>query len=320
MSTARSGSLRAHGGKLDGKMLCIFLGALALRLLLTPFIVHADIALHLFQGAAGSLVVLMMYGIGSGIWSRKCGLVAASIGALYPDFIFYGAGSYVDAVSVIIVASVMTLGAMKGREAWRAFAQGLLLGFGTLLQATFLFLVPGVVIAWRKVLLLVAVCAGVAAAAVVSQIITPGSFSPGVELRRSGMDVGTYIGRGDYLGLLDRTYFNAMLLYKAHPGTPTVKTDGSSERINGVFFIRKYSFLAMLLLGFIGLARYFRRDHVPVALPVLVFTLLLAALMRLENARFRSLLEPLLILYASIVFCRREYAPNPIRLKEVRRK
>jgi hypothetical protein len=67
----------------------------------------------------------------------------------------------------------------------------------------------------------------------------------------------------------------------------------------------------MLLVGAFAAARYVRREHLPIVLPVLICSACLVLLTLLSEGRFRALLEPILILYVSVMAGGRRAAPWP---------
>ena len=106
-------------------------------------------------------------------------------------------------------------------------------------------------------------------------------------------------------------YVNALTLYNWHPESPVIKSAGGAARINGIYFVRKYSYLAILLAGSFAAARYIRREHLPIVLPVLICSACLVLFTLLSEGRFRALLEPILILYVSVMVGGRSAGPRP---------
>lgn len=74
----------------------------------------------------------------------------------------------------------------------------------------------------------------------------------------------------------------------------------SIEERRNLFYIMEYAYIPVMILGFVGLARYYRREHSAIAAPVLVYVLLVI-LLSIFKFRFRLLMEPLLIMYAAIL-------------------
>lgn len=74
----------------------------------------------------------------------------------------------------------------------------------------------------------------------------------------------------------------------------------SIEERRNVFYVMEYAYIPVMILGFVGLARYYRREHRAVAAPVLLYVLLVI-LLSIFKFRFRLLMEPLLIMYSAIL-------------------
>ena len=68
-------------------------------------------------------------------------------------------------------------------------------------------------------------------------------------------------------------------------------------------YICAYSYLAIMILGIAGLARYIRKKHLAVVIPILGYIILLIAL---SSARiwFRIHIEPLVLLFTAIFAAR----------------
>lgn len=61
-----------------------------------------------------------------------------------------------------------------------------------------------------------------------------------------------------------------------------------------------YIYVPFVILGFAGMARYYRRSHRPLVLPVLSYAVL-SVLLSIFKIRFRVLVEPMVIVYASML-------------------
>jgi 4-amino-4-deoxy-L-arabinose transferase-like glycosyltransferase len=72
------------------------------------------------------------------------------------------------------------------------------------------------------------------------------------------------------------------------------------EERRNLFYVMEYAYIPVMILGFVGLARYYRRGHGAIAAPVLVYVSLVI-LLSIFKFRFRLLMEPLLIMYTAIL-------------------
>ncbi|HUV37495.1 MAG TPA: glycosyltransferase family 39 protein [Patescibacteria group bacterium] len=70
------------------------------------------------------------------------------------------------------------------------------------------------------------------------------------------------------------------------------------ERVRNLSNVMAYAYVPLAFLGFFGLARYYRREHRPVVAPVAGYVLLVI-LLSIFKFRFRLLMEPMLVVYAS---------------------
>jgi 4-amino-4-deoxy-L-arabinose transferase-like glycosyltransferase len=262
------------------------------------FNVHA---LYAIQGVAGACAVPLMFAAVSRIGGRRAGVWAAVISALYPDFILYGRGIVTESWSVLLVASMMAIASADTRAALRSCAQGVLVGIGVLLKPEYVFFLPGFLVTRRRTaLMLLGGFFLVVAPLAVRNSVASGHVVPVYKAKAYNTSFDLY-AYGSWR-MIDFVYGNALLLYSWHPGETVEGPPELKTEILAIYYIRKFSYLVLLWLGFLGLARCVRRDHVGVVLPVLGAVILPILFTRVAEPRFRVFLEPLLIMYVSLLF------------------
>ena len=263
---------------------------------------NAD-AVYAIQAIASSLVVLLMYAAVSRVGDRRAGLIAAVISALYPGFILCNRGILTESWSVLIVASMMALASRATRNALRACAQGALIGLGVLLKPAYVFFLPGFLITTRRrALLLLAGFLVVIAPLAVKNSLAIGRFVP--VYKAKSYDMTFTLPPLSAWETIDLVYGNALRLFLWHPGENAYGPKEAEAEILAIYYTRKFSYLVLLWLGLVGLARCARKEHAAVALPVLGAVVLPILFTRATEPRFRVFLEPLLIMYVSLLFGR----------------
>ncbi len=116
--------------------------------------------------------------------------------------------------------------------------------------------------------------------------------------------------------MVDLVYFNALLLYSWQPAESARAGQGAEPQATAVHYVRKYSYIVLLWVGLVGLARCWRREHTPFAVPILLGVLLPILFTRVIEPRFRVLLEPLLVAYAALLIDRAVGSARRLRGRE----
>ncbi|HVO76563.1 MAG TPA: hypothetical protein VMT60_01135, partial [Candidatus Bathyarchaeia archaeon] len=270
-------------------------------------------AVFVVQGVLSSLVVPLMYVVASRTWNERTGLAAATASAVYPDFLFYNTAVHAESLVVLCVVAMMAVAVSRFGDARKACAQGALLGGAVLLETGLVFLLPGLIVTVRRRLLFLGACLVILAPWIVESSVASRTFAPVrcIDVAAHGSIVRYYEASGSVYRVLDGMYVNAISLYNWHPESPVIKSAGGLTKLNGVYFLRKYSYLVLLFLGTFAGARYFRREHLAVALPAFLCAVALVLLSIRSEGRFRMLLEPLLILYLSVMVADRRGESRP---------
>jgi 4-amino-4-deoxy-L-arabinose transferase-like glycosyltransferase len=259
---------------------------------------------RIVQALLGSSVVAALYVTGSAVWSSRVGFVAAIGGAVYPGFVYACASVHPDALLATIVAAMMAVAVAVANPSRRALLHGMLLALGALMQSRAAFFAPGLLLVnRRRAILMVASCA---------IVIAPWAVRTALERRapvsrrcvQEGLKNSTfawYAAERSATRLADRMYVNALMLYSWQPEDAVVRVPGGRERINPAHYVRKYSYLAILLLGTFAAARGLRREHFRFAGPALGCAALLILTTVLNDGAYRVFMEPLLLLYVANV-------------------
>lgn len=255
-------------------------------------------AVYVIQSVASSFVVLLMYATTSSVGGRRAGLIAAVVSALYPGFILYNRGMIIESWCVLVVVSMMAVAARGASRPRDALILGALTGLGVLLKPVFIFFLPGFLITVRRRLLLCAAFLAVLAPLIVHNSIASGELVPGY--KKSAYDLTFDLYAKERWRMVDLVYFNAVLLFSWHPAESARAGQGAEGGVTAAYYLRKYSYLVLLWVGLVALARGWRREQISIALPILLAVILPILFTRVIEPRFRVFLEPLLIMYVSL--------------------
>jgi 4-amino-4-deoxy-L-arabinose transferase-like glycosyltransferase len=297
---------------------------LFLRLIYGTFGDYNYRAVFIVQGVLGAIMILLMYRIVARMWSRFAGLIAAIICALYPAFIGYGLTTLTETVSLLWVALMMVAASSSLGDRSKALTQGAVAGIAMLTKPAMLYFVPGIFLTVRKKGLFLAVLAVIAVpwilgSAVRLDKVSPVSDSGALMFYRSYNPLAT--GRDDALVGNDTTtqlkYFKMGLDFIRHNKMLTLdiinhkilillrpEWDGHVMRgyatSTVAIYALEYGFVIVMIIGLIGLARLYRKEHRAVVWPVASY-LVLMLLFSAVKYRYRLLIEPLLIAYAAML-------------------
>lgn len=270
---------------------------LFLRAVYAIFLANGDRALPVVQSVIGSLIVLPMYAAASRLGGRWAGFTAAGMSAVYPGFIGYGLGVRTEWLVVMLVALLMAAGAGRLADGARSGISAALTGLGILVEPALLWLAPGVFLATKRralfVLVLIAVLAPYTIGIAVKTHRVEPVYQPGM-FRVSLWNIDPRSG-----------WNTAGAIYDSANDVVTrgpIEGDGgwSGPIMSEKSAFGRYCYVIIMLLGFIGLARYYRREHGTSALPILIYIAILVVFSSFE-IRLRAALEPLLIAYAGML-------------------
>lgn len=256
------------------------------------------------QSALISFCVLLIYGTARRIFSRRAGIAAAGITAVYPNFILGGIRYDPYPFSLLIVTAVLALPLITAREKTRSALAGALAGTAILFEPILAWLAPGVLAVTRRRLIFMAAFFIVLAPWTIRNSMKSGLAVPvystwGVyrlELRK-------YMSRDNRWQTADKLYENVQAVFSRDSGGPPGQGAKNDSLGRNVGYAVSYSYTLILILGLAGLMRNYRREQWRTVLPVALYLLLMVFLADLKT-RHRMPAEPLLIIYASTLFSR----------------
>lgn len=255
-------------------------------------------AIFLAQGILSTLTIVLLYMALARLCGNAAGIIAAAICAVFPDFLLYNVNVGVESMSVFLVAALMAASTARIGVRLRTFLVGVLVALGVLLQPLLVCLAPGALLASRRRALLLLVMMLALVPFVVINAIRTQKIEPVYEARAFGLGLGNYAGPGSLEHAIDAVYGNANGVTTKGWRPP----DAAAARVGrrGITNAAVYSYAIVMLIGFVGLARCFRREHGAFALPVLLYVVLLV-LFSYFRVRYRAPLEPVLVAYAAIL-------------------
>lgn len=280
---------------------------LILRVLYATFGANNLTAVFAFQAVVGSLTVFLTALIASRLWSEQAGLMAGLVGAVYPDFIFYGVSIETESLVVLCIVSMMAVAVLDMKDTLRASLLGIVLGLGVLIQVNLILFLPGLAMTVRRRLIICTSFLAILIPWIVSSSVAHRQFAP-VQNARDYARVSMFKyfaeNKKSLRRQMNRIYVNALFLYNRHYESREETGSVSEGTVNVSYFVRKYSYLVLLFLGSFATAKYLSTEHLRVALPPLVALALLILLVMLDDGRHRVFVEPLLIIYLVRMFDR----------------
>lgn len=275
---------------------------LFLRMLLFVFRDGAMTAGYAIQGVINSICVLLIYFIAVRIFNRKTALVAASLGAIYPNFILVNLSLTPGSFEIFIVLVLITAALSNISALARAVISSVLVGIAVMLDPIMAFLIPGTLLAMKKRLAFFLILAGILLPltvrnSIVEKISVPVYRSEAYELDFSKFTPTKLKGRWN---TVEQIYNNASRITRKEWA---ISGEEGTEQETNSTYTAAYAYTVLMVLGLIGFARYYRREERIILLPVVLYTVLLIILTAFAK-RYRIALEPLFVLYASAVLCR----------------
>lgn len=288
---------------------------------------QAYTAVFAVQGVLGAISVLLVYRIAERAGGRAAGLVAAAVAAFYPNLVAYGLTTLTETLSVFIALLILDILCGKGGERVRSAAVAALLVIGFLVRPAFAFFGPGVLVATRRRVVFVITAAALLAPVIVAGVSHGGGIGAVLFYKtynetsdgRHYVDIeDTAIGKDD---LPASVYLSAALRFILRHGWRTVdivynkasvlvsrgfdtfilhEVIGDGPFMTNVFM---YAYLPVMVLGLVGLVRYAGGPASPVTAMLVSYTVL-NVLLSVFKWRYRLLIEPMLIVFASILLTR----------------
>jgi 4-amino-4-deoxy-L-arabinose transferase-like glycosyltransferase len=286
---------------------------------------HNYVMVFVVQGVISAFAIFLMYRMVSRMWSRRAGIIASALYSVYPNILSYNLTTLTESLSVFCVIAMMSIAVSSLGARLKAVAQALITGAAVLIKPAFLFFVPGLFITLKRRFVFIAVLGALLAPWVLYNAVQQHrlilvsdtgalnfymSYNPkatGIYMTIEGaeqMSQREFLKRGfDYIknnkmAASEIVYRKLYTMLEAQYDHFVMK---DIVRGNGAIYAVVYGYIVVLILGSIGLARCYRREHLSVVLPVASYFILIIAL-SIFKYRFRVLIEPLLIAYTAILF------------------
>ncbi|MBN1163021.1 MAG: glycosyltransferase family 39 protein [Candidatus Krumholzibacteriota bacterium] len=262
-------------------------------------------AVFIFQGILSALAAVLIYLPAKRLCDRTVALVTAALCALSPNFILYCLALTPGSVVIFLGILLLALASLEIGDKFKGAVSGVLLGLGILTEPVLIFLLPGMIFTLKKKLFFLVLLLAVLAPWTIRNSVIDSRPVPVYRIEAYRFNFDKYY-RSEVLGAWNTAsglYNNAAIILNKGWETPDSMAQDDPRRNSN--YTAAYTYTLISLLGFIGMAKYYRRDHRPLVLPLLVYIVLLIFLTIFE-LRFRMLLEPVLILYTSMIICRRK--------------
>jgi len=282
-------------------------------------------AVYVAQSVLSSAGILLMYWTVRRMWNRRAGLLAAALYAIYPNLILYNLTTLTESLSVLIVVAMMAVAVSAHGDGRKAILQAVLAAVGMLMKPAFLFFVPGLLITLKRRVAFLVVLACILAPLILFNaahyhrlILVSDTGALNFYMSYNPEAKGGFIQIPDWEKVTQGEYVRRALNFIVHHRLRAVEIvyakmyalfelgwdRGVMRDIvkgEGGAYAVMCAYHAILLFGFIGLARLCRKAHAPVVAPVLSYVVL-TVLFSIFVLRFRVLMEPLLIAYTAILF------------------
>ena len=255
-------------------------------------------ALFLAQGIMSALVVAMMYIAVARLCNRTAGIIAAAICAIFPDFLIYNLTVSVESMSIFLVVVLMAVSAVRFGAGYGTALSAVLVGLGMLAEPRLLCLAPGAFLTARRKKLFIIALFLTLAPFVALNSIRSGRIVLVYETHVFGLGLENYSDSRGWRQTGDNIYYNAAaIMMKGWLLTGAAAGDGVEQASTSAAIC---SYAVVMLMGFIGLARYYRKEHAAAVLPVLLYAVILVLFSRFE-VMHRAPFEPILIAYAAVL-------------------
>jgi 4-amino-4-deoxy-L-arabinose transferase-like glycosyltransferase len=302
---------------------------LFLRLVYSVFGDYNYTAVFIVQSILMSFMILLMYDIVRRVADETAAVIAALLCAVNPNFIAYGLTTMTEALSLCIVVLIIWLLYTPFGELKKAIVLGCVLVAGIYIKSAMIFFVPPVLFASKRRLTIVLILAALISPwiirnAVVHDKVAPVSdtgalnfyatYNPAATgskhtdaahtpLRTYDHDQMTYVREAlkfiihNKWKTVDITYNKVSLLLSRGWDTHVLKpVVGGNATLNNIML---YAYVPLAVLGFIGLIELYDRRNRIIALMMFSY-LVLSILFAIFKYRYRVIIEPMLIMYASM--------------------
>lgn len=270
---------------------------LFLRMIYSLFGAYNYKAVYAFQGILNTLVVLLMYGIVARIWNRTAGVVTAAIAAIYPGFVICSLDIQTDSLNIVLIVLLTAVAVTQLDKKYKSVVYAGLISLGVLISPILIWLVPGTFLISKKRKLFLLALMLILVPISVYHVRKHNKFVPVLDKVLYEVSLRHYRRARDGWGAVNKIYNNATGV--TSKGWSFLES-WPDERTKHTTYTAGYTYTMIMLLGFIGIARFYRKEHRVLVFPVLGYIILLV-LFSDFRVRFRVLAEPLLIMYTAIL-------------------
>lgn len=257
-------------------------------------------ALFIVQGIVSALVVPLLFLLVTHISTPATAFTAGTIAALYPNFVLHNITLLENSIGIFLTTVLMFILLIDCKESNRAIAAAVTTGIGIMLMPVFLYLLPGLLFVLKKRKLYLVVLTIVLLPLVIHNSVLNQKFVPLFNRSTWAIDLQTY--QNEDITLMDTMYLKIATLFRKE--SKLVYHEGIDRTLIAKIYISYYSYILLLIAGMIGMIRFYRKEHRSIVFPMLSFVFLLVFIGRFD-LEYRVLLEPLLIVYLSILLTHR---------------
>lgn len=263
-------------------------------------------AVYLVQGILNALMALMMFGIVTHVCNKTAGIIAAALCAVYPNFLIYNIVILDQSLSLFFVCLLLAIVVTDLKDLYKSVTSAIIIGLAILVKPVFLLFVPGllVVLKKRKVFLLVMLI--VLLPWGIRNMTVHQKFMPVFHPSSYQVNLQNYIGHKHKLAIVDKLYHNGAVIFSR--GWSKMQ----KVQLKSYIYAARYGYMVVMMLGLIGLTKYYQKEQRYAFLPVLGYFLLIIFFSQFKF-NLRTLIEPLLIMYSAVLIsgkCRRGDVPN----------
>ncbi|MDD4858276.1 MAG: glycosyltransferase family 39 protein, partial [Candidatus Krumholzibacteria bacterium] len=255
-------------------------------------------AVFMIQGILNALVIIMMYMIVERLCNRRAGVIAATLTAVYPNFIIYNLTVLTDSLVVFLVVAFMATACSRLRNGSKALVASALAAAGIFLRPTLVCLVPGVLATAKRWRLFLIALILLPVPYVARNVMRHQAIQPVYSARTYSLGSNNFTDSRVPYSLINAMYRNSSaVLAKGWELKDEQQWDNMQRNST---YAAAYCFTIVMILGLIGLARFYRKEHEAAVLPILLYigTLILFSQF---DIRYRVPIEPVFIAYASML-------------------
>jgi len=283
-------------------------------------------AVFVIQALVSSLTVLIIYWVSSRIAGFKAGVISAIITCFYPFFIAYNLTTLTESLSLLIVALVMASFQLPSEKKFKEPLTAFIMCLGYLIRPPLMYFWPGVLICQKRkvafiaatAILLVPWITYTTATGQTSNRIARALYKsyneksngkvyvnvPDTKLKSMDLSSGEYIRgalefmKNNKMQTLDILLGKVSVIFSAGYDSWVLKKIIGDEHYMKTIF--RHVYLPIMIFGFVGLIRLCskRNRHLAIMLFSYLFFNILTAIFKV---RYRLMIEPILIVYASIL-------------------